>query len=73
MTPERNNAGEGWHPCRPVVFHRPPRRACPFDDCPMDLLNLLNWRYATKKFDPTRAVPEAAVERITEAVRLTAS
>ncbi len=39
----------------------------------MDLLNLLNWRYATKKFDPTRAVPEAAVERITEAVRLTAS
>ncbi|GAB4062180.1 NAD(P)H-dependent oxidoreductase [Uliginosibacterium sediminicola] len=33
----------------------------------------LNWRYATKKFDPTRSVPAEKVERIVEAVRLTAS
>ncbi len=30
----------------------------------------LNWRYATKKMDPSRAVPEDKVERILEAVRL---
>lgn len=30
----------------------------------------LNWRYATKKMDPSRAVPEEKVERILEAVRL---
>lgn len=39
----------------------------------MNLLSLLNWRYATKKMDPARAVPEEAVERIVEAVRLSAS
>ncbi|MEB3328405.1 MAG: NAD(P)H-dependent oxidoreductase [Candidatus Sericytochromatia bacterium] len=36
----------------------------------MDLLDNLRWRYATKKMDPTRVVPEEAVERILEAVRL---
>lgn len=30
----------------------------------------LNWRYATKKYDPTRTVPEEKIERIVEAVRL---
>jgi len=37
----------------------------------MDLLEKLNWRYATKKMDPTRAVPQDKVERIVEAIRLT--
>ncbi len=36
----------------------------------MDLLQQLNWRYATKKMDPARAVPQDQVERILEAVRL---
>ena len=30
----------------------------------------LNWRYATKKMDPTKAVPQAKVERILEAANL---
>lgn len=30
----------------------------------------LNWRYATKKMDPTRKVPEDKVARILEAIRL---
>ncbi|MCA2009926.1 NAD(P)H-dependent oxidoreductase [Cereibacter sphaeroides] len=34
------------------------------------LIDRLNWRYATKKMDPSRAVPEEAVERILEAARL---
>ena len=38
-----------------------------------DLIQLLQWRYATKKFDPTLAVPEEKVTRILEAIRLTAS
>ncbi|CAN7412984.1 NAD(P)H-dependent oxidoreductase [Pseudoduganella sp. LjRoot289] len=38
-----------------------------------DLLNTLQWRYATKKMDPTKAVPQEKVDRILEAVRLTAS
>lgn len=33
-------------------------------------LEKLNWRYATKKMDPARAVPEDKVERIVEAARL---
>jgi len=37
----------------------------------MDLIEQLNWRYATKKMDPARAVPQDKVERILEAVRLT--
>ena len=39
----------------------------------MDLLQALNWRYATKKMDPTKSVPEAKVQRILEAIRLTAT
>lgn len=38
-----------------------------------DLLTQLQWRYATKKMDPARAVPAAKVDRILEAIRLTAS
>lgn len=37
------------------------------------VLELLQWRYATKKMNPTRAVPDELVEHILEAVRLTAS
>ncbi len=36
----------------------------------MDLLEKLEWRYATKKMDPARKVPQEKVERILEAVRL---
>ena len=37
----------------------------------MSVLNQkLEWRYATKKFDPTRAVPADKLERILEAIRL---
>ena len=36
------------------------------------LLETLQWRYATKKMDPTKTVPQEKVERILEAVRLTA-
>ncbi|OYO28527.1 NAD(P)H-dependent oxidoreductase [Janthinobacterium sp. PC23-8] len=38
-----------------------------------DLLQDLQWRYATKKMDPSKAVPQDKVDRIVEAVRLTAS
>ena len=38
-----------------------------------DLIQKLQWRYAAKKMDPARAVPDEKVERILEAVRLTAS
>lgn len=38
-----------------------------------DLLTQLQWRYATKKMDPARAVPAEKVDRILEAIRLTAS
>lgn len=34
------------------------------------LLEKLNWRYATKKFDPTRTVPQDKIDRIVEAARL---
>ncbi|MGL4278754.1 MAG: NAD(P)H-dependent oxidoreductase [Albidovulum sp.] len=34
------------------------------------LKDVLNWRYATKKMDPSKAVPEEKVERILEAVTL---
>ncbi|MEG1118044.1 MAG: NAD(P)H-dependent oxidoreductase, partial [Janthinobacterium sp.] len=37
------------------------------------LLETLQWRYATKKMDPSKVVPQDKVERILEAVRLTAS
>lgn len=36
----------------------------------MDLLEKLNWRYATKKMDPAQAVPQQKVDRILEAIRL---
>jgi nitroreductase len=34
------------------------------------VIDKLNWRYATKKFDPARQVDQATLERILEAVRL---
>lgn len=34
-------------------------------------LQKLNWRYATKKFDPTKKLSEQQAEELTEAVRLT--
>jgi len=36
----------------------------------MNLIELLSWRYATKKMDPARAVPKDKVDRIIEAARL---
>ena len=39
----------------------------------MSLLDKLQWRYATKKMDPSKAVPQDKVEQILEAIRLTAS
>lgn len=37
----------------------------------MSVLNQkLEWRYATKKFDPARSVPAEKIERIIEAIRL---
>ncbi len=38
-----------------------------------DLIDTLKWRYATKKMNPAKAVPQDKVDRILEAVRLTAS
>ena len=35
-----------------------------------ELLQKLNWRYATKKMDPSKTVPQEKVERILEAARL---
>ncbi|MCE7999089.1 MAG: NAD(P)H-dependent oxidoreductase [Rhodobiaceae bacterium] len=35
------------------------------------LTDLLNWRYATKKMDPTKPVPQEKVDAIVEAVRMT--
>jgi nitroreductase/dihydropteridine reductase len=34
------------------------------------LLEQLNWRYATKKMDPSKAVPEEKVDAIIEAIRM---
>ncbi|GAA0748105.1 NAD(P)H-dependent oxidoreductase [Ideonella azotifigens] len=36
----------------------------------MNLIELLTWRYASKKMDPSRAVPQDKVDRIIEAARL---
>lgn len=36
----------------------------------MDYLERLSWRYACKKMDPSRKVPESTVDRILEAARL---
>lgn len=38
-----------------------------------NLLDKLNWRYATKKMDPSKAVEQEKVDRILEAIRLTAT
>lgn len=38
-----------------------------------ELLQKLQWRYATKQMDPSKAVPAEKVERILEAIRLSAS
>lgn len=38
-----------------------------------DLISKLQWRYATKKFNPTKVVPQEKLDRILEAVRLTAT
>lgn len=39
----------------------------------MSLIDKLQWRYATKKMDSTKAVPKDKVDQILEAIRLTAS
>lgn len=39
----------------------------------MELLNHLNWRYATKKFDPDKKVETKDIQYLSEAVRLSAS
>jgi nitroreductase len=39
----------------------------------MNLIENLQWRYATKKMDASKAVPQDKVERILEATRLTAT
>lgn len=38
-----------------------------------DLIQTLQWRYATKKMNPAKTVPQDKLERILEAVRLTAT
>lgn len=38
-----------------------------------DLISKLQWRYATKKFNPSKVVPQDKLDRILEAVRLTAT
>lgn len=38
-----------------------------------DLLKALNWRYATKKFDPNRKLSDAQVDTVREVLRLSAS
>ncbi len=39
----------------------------------MDILESLNWRYATKKFDSDKIIPQAKIERLKEAFNLTAT
>ena len=39
----------------------------------MTLLSNLNWRYATKKYDAAKKVPQAALDDIVEAIRLAPS
>ena len=39
----------------------------------MSLIDKLEWRYATKKMDPSKQVPQAKLDQILEAIRLTAS
>ncbi|MFL9923013.1 NAD(P)H-dependent oxidoreductase [Herbaspirillum lusitanum] len=37
------------------------------------VIHALNWRYATKKYDPSKTVPAETLERILEAARLSAT
>lgn len=39
----------------------------------MELIKHLNWRYATKKFDPDRKIPSAALEELKDVIQLSAS
>src|SRR5881392_3708176 len=39
----------------------------------MDVIELCNWRYATKKMTPAKAVSQEKVDRIVEAARLAPS
>ena len=39
----------------------------------MTLIEKLQWRYATKKYDTTKIIPSEKVDLILEAIRLTAS
>lgn len=39
----------------------------------MKLIETLNWRYATKKFDPTKKIDSSSLELLKEAVRLSVS
>jgi len=39
----------------------------------MSLIDKLQWRYATKKMDSSKAVPQEKLDKILEAIRLTAS
>ena len=41
--------------------------------CSVSLIDSLNWRYATKKFDPTKKVSDSDIATLKEAVRLTPS
>nr|WP_315463896.1 NAD(P)H-dependent oxidoreductase [uncultured Rhodoferax sp.] len=38
-----------------------------------DLISKLQWRYAAKKFNPAKVVPQDKLDRILEAIRLTAT
>lgn len=40
---------------------------------PPELLQQLTWRYATKKFDPTKSIPEEAITALTSSLVLTPS
>jgi nitroreductase len=42
----------------------------PYTSPPMSIIDSLNWRYATKKMDPARTVPQDKIDRIVEAARL---
>ena len=38
-----------------------------------DLIQKLQWRYAAKKMNPAKSVPQEKLDRILEAIRLTAT
>lgn len=39
----------------------------------MNIIELMNWRYATKKFDPTKKILDSDLETIKEATNLAAT